>query len=119
MRTSTWNIAVVGAVVAISALLAVWIAMLGGYIVDQPIDSEWFETDTEDPQQDPPDTPPTDVQDKGGEQVLVPEPIETVDPEEPVPGSDDQPLDIEELKRLAELEGKQDFSKAYYSPYDY
>ncbi|MCK5413889.1 MAG: beta-propeller domain-containing protein [Thermoplasmata archaeon] len=119
MRTSTWNIAVVGAVVAISALLAVWIAMLGGYIVDLPIDSEWFETNTEDPQQDPPETPPTDVQDKGGEQVLVPEPIETVDPEQPVPGSDDQPLDIEELKRLAELEGKQDFSKAYYSPYDY
>ncbi|MCJ2541284.1 MAG: beta-propeller domain-containing protein [Candidatus Thermoplasmatota archaeon] len=119
MRTSTWNIAVVGAVVAISALVAVWIAMMGGYIVDLPIDSEWFETDTGDPQQDPPDTPPTDVQDKGGEQVLVPEPIETVDPDKPVPGSNDQPLDIEELKRLAELEGKQDFSDAYYSPYDY
>ena len=120
MRTSTWNIAVVGAVVAISALVAVWIAMLGGYIVDLPIDSEWFETDTEDPQQDPPQTPPTDVQDNGGEQVLVPEPVETVDPEGSEPGKgDDLPIEIDELKRLAELEGLQNFSKAYYSPYDY
>ena len=119
MRANTWNIVIVGAVFAIGALVAVWIAMLGGYIVELPIDSEWFETDTEDTPGDPPPIPPTDVKVKGGEQVLVPEPVEPVDPEGSGTGSEDPPFDIEELKRLAELEGKQDFSKAYYSPYDY
>jgi len=119
MRTSTWNIVVVGTVITVIALMAVWMAMLAGFIVDLPMDSEWTEAEQEGIPRDLPKVPNTLVQVSGGEQVLVPEPIETMDPEDQDPVTGDPPIEIDELRRLADLEGKQDFTNSYYSPYDY
>jgi hypothetical protein len=112
----TWNLVIVGMVLAMSALVAVEIAMLGGFIGQPLADADWSEEEANDPQRNPLPIPPAKQEQKSSEQVLVPEPVETVDPDKPGPG-EEPPIEIEELKRLAQLEGEQNFSKAYYSPY--
>jgi hypothetical protein len=118
MRIDTWNIVVAGAVIAVVALVAVWIAMIGGYIGTMDADYEWFENPSEEDPDGSPSDPGSNVHVPGGGGLLVSEPADTIDPDASGTGEDDLPFEIEDLKRLAELEGQQDFSKAYYDPYD-